>query len=172
MDNLPSQKKKRRLPGLEDDREQLQCQATLVRLLSITEAFCAERLLEEVEQIMIPSRHQTVSNLWDDAAIDATRSWEAQKGAYKQWLGVKHDWKAVEQLAEARNAVAHGLGSLTRRQRRTEQSVTQKLNAAGIKLEKGRLVLSDAILANAASVCREFVEQIDLAIQQRPADFQ
>ena len=95
-----------------------------------------------------------------------------QKRAYKQWLGVQHDWKAVEQLAEARNAVAHGLGTLTRRQRRDETKVKAQLSAVGIKLDEGRIVLSGTIIAAAASVCRDFIEQIDLAVQQRPANFQ
>ena len=170
--NLPRQDIGRRLAQPDEDREQIQCQATLVRLLSITEAFCAERLLQQVEKVISPSRHHMVSTVWNGAAVAATRGWEDQRRSYKEWLGVQADWKVVERLAEARNAVAHGLGTLTRKQRRNEESVRAKLRAAGIQLEKGRIVLSDASLAAAAAACRAFIEEVDLAVQQRPDKFQ
>jgi 3-mercaptopyruvate sulfurtransferase SseA len=66
-----------------------------------------------------------------------------------------------------RNAVAHGLGKLTRRQLRSEQSVKSKLKAAGITVDDNRIVLSDDSLAAAASACRDFIERLDLTVQAR-----
>ncbi|MGB8960896.1 MAG: hypothetical protein WCC38_02910 [Pseudonocardiaceae bacterium] len=103
----------------------------------------------------------------DEAVIRGTNSWRDQEKSYKDWLGVKEDWKAVEHLAEARNAVAHSLGKLTRRQLRSEQSVKSTLKAAGITVDDNRIVLSDDSLAAAASACRDFIERLDLAVQAR-----
>lgn len=111
--------------------------------------------------------NKTAAKVADDAVIRGTSSWQDQKKSYKDWLSVEEDWKAVERLAEARNAVAHGLGKLTRRQLRSEQSVKSKLKAAGITVDDNRIVLSDENLAAAASACREFIERLDIAVQAR-----
>ncbi len=137
-------------------------------MLSITESFAAQLLLGEVDKAAARAASVAIDNVWDDAAIRATSSWKEQKEAYKNWLGVDTDWKVVERLAEARNAVAHGLGTLTRRQLRKEQSVRYKLKSAGISMVGIRIVLSDAALASAAAGCRDLIHRVDLAVQARP----
>ncbi|MER7367499.1 hypothetical protein [Nonomuraea wenchangensis] len=151
----------------DDDPFQDRCQATLVRLLSITEAFASEMLAREIESAVVGARNATATVLADEAVIRATSGWQDQKKAYKDWLGIVSDWKAVEQLAEARNAVAHGLGRLTKRQMRNGQSVRAKLQAAGISLHGNLVVLSDENLAEAAASCRVFIEKLDMAVQFR-----
>lgn len=149
------------------DPVQDMCQATLVRLLSITEAFASDMLWREVNRAVTGARSATATKVADEAVTRSTNTWQDQKRSYKDWLGVEGDWKAVEQLIEARNAVAHGLGKLTRRQLRSEQSVKSKLEAAGIIVDDNRIVLSDDNLATAASACRDFIERLDLAVQAR-----
>ncbi|MEU5554048.1 hypothetical protein ABZ738_30175 [Micromonospora sp. NPDC047793] len=143
------------------------CQATLIRLLSITEAFAADLLAREADRAVSLSQSTAASRIAEEAVIRATSGWQDQRKAYKDWLGVTEDWNAVDRLAEARNAVAHGLGKLTKRQLRNEQSVRAKLRAAGISLNNGRIVLSDANLAAATSACRDFIERVDRAVQVR-----
>jgi hypothetical protein len=161
-----------RLPsGAIPDAEQIQCQSTLVRLLSVTEAFASELLVREVEKAAARARSASIDHIWDDAAIKGTSTWTEQKDAYSNWLGVKEDWKVVERLAIARNAVAHGLGTLTRRQLRKEASVRSKLREAGITLVGIRIVLSDAALSSAAADCRDLIQRLDLAVQARPPQY-
>jgi hypothetical protein len=161
-----------RLPsGRIPDAEQIQCQSTLVRLLSITESFTSQLLLREIDKAAARARSASIDSVWDDAAIRGTNSWHDQRDAYRKWLGVKEDWKVVERLAEARNAVAHGLGTLTRRQLSNEDGVRTKLKAAGITLTGIRIVLSDAALASAAADCRDLIQRIDLAVQARPPQY-
>ncbi len=161
-----------RLPGTGgNDKEQIQCQATLVRLLSITESFASQLLSRKIDKVVARARSAAVDSVWDDAALRGTSSWREQQYSYRDWLGVKVDWKTVERLAEARNAVAHGLGALTRRQLRNETSVRLKLKRAGITLAGRRIVLSDAALAAAAAECRDLIHRIDLAVQARPAQY-
>lgn len=124
-------------------------------------------LSREVDRAVAGARSATATKVADEAVIRGTNSWRDQEKSYKDWLGVKEDWKAVEHLAEARNAVAHSLGKLTRRQLRSEQSVKSTLKAAGITVDDNRIVLSDDSLAAAASACRDFIERLDLAVQAR-----
>lgn len=153
------------------DAEQIQCQATLVRILSITESFTAELITKAIDSAVSRADSASVNWIWEDAAVRGTSSWTEQKKAYKNWLGVREDWKAVERLAEARNAVAHGLGSLTRRQLRNEQSVKDKITAAGIDVQGRILIISDEALGQAATACRDLIHRLDLATQNRDAEF-
>lgn len=152
-------------PG--DDPVQDRCQATLIRLLSITEAFASTLLSREIDRAFAGARNDTAAKLVDDAVIRGTSTWQDQRKSYQNWIDVNGDWKAVERLAEARNAVVHGLGKLTRRQMRSEQSVKSKLEAAGITVDDNKIVLSDDSLAAAASACRDFIERLDLSVQAR-----
>lgn len=172
--SLGAEPRERRLPGPLEDREQIQCQATLVRILSIAESFSGERLLEELQKIVERSSHKSINELWERAAVSATSTWEEQRNAYKGLLGVtldNSDWASVGRLAEARNAVAHGLGALTRRQLRNRQSTVSKLQSCGIRLRDNRIVLNDQILFGAAQTCREFIWKLDNAIETRAPDY-
>jgi hypothetical protein len=161
-----------RLPsGRIPDTEQIQCQSTLVRLLSITESFASQLLLREIDKTATRAQSVSIDRIWDDAAIRGTSTWNEQKDSYANWLGVKVDWKVVERLAEARNAVAHGLGTLTRRQLRKEASVRSKLQEAGIALTGIRIVLSEAALSSAASDCRDLIHRLDFAVQARSPEY-
>jgi hypothetical protein len=161
-----------RLPsGAILDSEQIQCQSTLVRLLSITESFASQLLLREIDKAVGRAGSVSIDRIWEDAAIRGTNTWREQQDAYRDWLGVKEDWKAVERLAEARNAVAHGLGILTRRQLRNEASVRDKLRKAGIPLRGIQVVLSDTALSSAAADCRALIHRLDLAVQSRPHEY-
>jgi hypothetical protein len=157
--------------GQTPDAEQIQCQSTLVRLLSITESFASQLLLREIDKISARAQSIAIDRIWEDAAIRGTGTWNEQKDSYANWLGVKVDWKVIDRLAEARNAVAHGLGTLTRRQLRKEASIRSKLREAGIALDGIRIVLSDAALASAATDCRDLIYRLDLAVQERAPSY-
>ncbi len=165
---LRPRRTRRLLSGTIPDAEQIQCQATLVRLLSVTESFAAGLLMREIDKAAARAKSASIDYIWQDAAIKGTSTWNEQQNAYANWLGVKENWKVVDRLAEARNAVAHGLGTLTRRQLRNETSVRAKLKEAGITLTGTRVVLSDAALSSAATDCRDLIHRLDLAVQLRP----
>jgi hypothetical protein len=169
MAGLKAHDRRSRFPKSFFDREQLQCQATLLRIISVTESFCAERLLNEVEPVVDPSRHKSVSAIWERAAIGATNSWSDQKLALRDWLGIRletSDWRPVEQLVEARNAIAHGLGTLTRRQLRNQEAVRLALADAGIALNShNEVVLTDQALKRSVESCRHLISAYDVALQ-------
>lgn len=146
---------------------QERCQATLVRLMSITEAFAAEMLSREVEHSLTRTSNPSAVKIAEDAIVRGTGTWQAQQSSYKDWFNVKVDWKPIERLAEARNAVAHGLGKLTRHQMKKAQSITNKLKEAGIAVKDHGIVLSDENLVVAAITCRDFIERLDRAVQEK-----
>jgi hypothetical protein len=156
-----------RLRATRTDRVQVACQSTLIRFASITEAYCADALVEAAEQLAQPGRARTMQTIWDEAAVAATRTWNDQKSAYKTWLGVTISWATIDAVADARNAVAHGLGSLTRQQMRKRAAVDARLAQLGVALVGRDLELNDASLQGVALKCRDFIFALDGKVQAR-----
>ncbi|WP_344064410.1 hypothetical protein [Terrabacter lapilli] len=102
--------------------------------------------------------------IWEEVAIDTTRTWEAQKQAFKKWHQISPDWLQLEGLAEVRNAVAHGLGTLTRRQQRSHSSTMTKINRTGISIVNDEVVLEEQDLVSAARACRDLIHELDAAV--------
>lgn len=98
-------------------------EGTLVRILSIAEAFCFGQLASRLETHAPPPRSKLVDELYLDAEQRATSSWNAAQQAFNKWANVnlhdqKNTWHEFLSITEARNAVIHGLGNFTGRQRR------------------------------------------------------
>ena len=161
MLTIPGRAPDSRFPQSQVDLEQIQRQATLLRLVSITESYCAEQLLSRAELALPSDDNALYTLIWDAAALDATRTWVALKDAFKRWFGANPDWTKLDGLAEARNAIAHGLGSLTRQQQGKRQSTMTKLNRTGILVDNNALILTDGDLTRAAVVCRSVIAEVD-----------
>ncbi len=156
-----------RLATQRPDANQVAQQATLIRLASITEAYCADALLEAAEALGQPSTTPVMQIMWDELAISATRTWKDQQSAYKSWIGVTIKWDTVDGMADARNAVAHGLGSLTRQQLRREAAVRHRLKGVGLSLAGRDLALTDTSLHGLALKCRDFILELDQQLQAK-----
>jgi hypothetical protein len=157
-------------PYIVADRVQEQRQATLLRLLSITEAFAGDLLSREVERTFASVSSDVLTAAVNDSLISATNTWKEQRTAYTKWLNIAKaavNWTSIERLADARNAIAHGLGELTRRQKLSGTSIPDRLRNAGIKVENDRIILTDKNLLDAAQECRVFIESLDRAVQNR-----
>lgn len=146
------------------DLAQVQRQSTLVRLISITEAFCGDRLLILAETQIEPSSNTIREMMWNKASTSAVSTWSALQDAYKDWFAVSGVWTDINRLVEARNAIAHGLGELTRMQKSKGASVRTKIAAAGIKIVGSTLVLEEGDLERARDSCRDLIEKVDLAV--------
>lgn len=153
-------------------RSQLHRQGTLVRFLAITESFCVERLFEEMLGVVNPSGPPAGVSIWNSAFDAATGNWSNLRAAYKNWLSVdKGIWSRLLELTDARNAVAHGHGNLTYRQRRKDRSqLAAVLNRHRISLTGGQVFLSEESIDAAAVTCIQFIEQLDREIlnQKKP----
>ncbi|SDD26364.1 hypothetical protein [Rhodococcus tukisamuensis] len=153
------------------DREQLQRQATLVRFLSITESFCTERLLIEMEKAMAATSHPGAQVMWEDSHDRAIGTWDSLKQTYKSWLGVDPKlWETLLILAKARNAVAHGYGQLTWKQQRDpnkRRTMEGNFRKFGITMDGTRVVLAEKSIDDSADVCHTFIRSLDEALRIR-----
>lgn len=156
-----------RLPRAGNNKLEIAQQASIIRLASITESFCADALIAAAERLGRPGSSTTMQAIWEESVINATRTWAAQQKAYKDWLDVRIKWTAVDDLATARNAIAHGLGSLTRQQQRSHVAVKAQLSRVDITLNGLDLVLTDQSVRGLALKCRTFILELDAAIEAR-----
>jgi hypothetical protein len=159
-----------RLAPVTFDGTQVQRQATLLRLISVTEAFCTDRLLGVAENHMSPAGSPVRAAIWDKASTSSVSTWSGIESAYKSWLAVEPSWTRIRQLTEVRNSIAHGLGTLTRVQLKTRRSVVGKMSAAKVKLDGDRVLLEDENLEAACDACIELISEIDHLVQLRTGD--
>lgn len=93
---------------------------------------------------------------------------------YRRWLNVTWDnaiYRDVETLAAGRNAVVHGLGALTKQQKRGGAvALRRNLQELGFKFTPlDRLIIDAACLKTAAHRCRRFIEHVDERVANRPS---
>nr|WP_308443062.1 DUF6545 domain-containing protein [Tsukamurella sp. TY48] len=149
----------------DNDELQILRQATLVRFLSVSESFASEALLHKMEQMMSSVDHPSGRKVWEDHYEQSTSSWERMRSTFNDLFEVpKSLWTDILDLTHARNAVAHGHGNLTWRQRRRNtRDLEVKLNRRSIEISDGRIVLSENSIDQAAQVCRDFISSLDAA---------
>ena len=87
---------------------------------AIVEAHVVSQLVQRIEPHVPNPRSKFLNDIYLSAEDRAIGSWSGLIEAYKQWLDVKlasyDDWKCILAMTDARNAVAHGVGELSRRQ--------------------------------------------------------
>jgi len=155
---------------------QVRRQATLVRLTSIVEAHVAEQLVQRFEPHAPPPREAILDDVYVRAEDNAIGSWPKMTDHYGRWFGIRMNqrtcpsWRRIEALTNARNAVAHGLGELTRRMaRRDQEQLRRDFATLDIEMVGGAIVLSERTLRSAAAAGREFVGWLDEALTQYDA---
>ena len=146
----------------------------LTRLLAIAEEFTLGLLIECTERILPTDR--LVAALWESHVDRETDTWDRRLGAWDRLHGVSiaSDFPLNSQLlgfVQARNAIVHGLGVMTRKQTATlkiRNKTIARLDGAKVSVAADdRLILTaDHVLA-CASVIRSLIEWLDDAAAAR-----
>jgi hypothetical protein len=131
--------------------------------MSIADEFTL-RLLVDVTEEKLPSDAR-VALLWERYEERHTDTWEQR---FASWDGL-HDVRVKDfpgysplwGYIEARNAIVHGLGSLTRKQLKSETRVVGRLKTARINTVGDRLVLTADHATDCASVVRDLIQWLD-----------
>lgn len=158
----------KRIRSRRADRLLEQRDSTVIRIMSITESFCGELLITEYEADENPKTPKPPPEKWEKAVNSATASWPSQIKHYDKWLNVNSlDWDHVLGVAEARNAITHGLGRLTRRQLGDLEETMKKLGKVKIGLTNDRVAIDTQRLRLIASGCIAHVLAVDEAVSTR-----
>ena len=145
---------------------QARTQSALLRLTSIVESHVVNQLVQRVEPHFPIPRTVIVDDIYLDAEDKAISSWPAMATAYKKWLGINlkscPHWESIQAMLDARNAVAHGVGELTRRQARKDLAQLRRLfSRIDINIDGTLLKISDKAISSASLAGRHFIEWLD-----------
>ena len=137
-------------------------QACIFRLVSTVEAYL-DMLSSDMLRERVPPRHELVRLLVEAAEARSSMTWDERKRAFVNFhgfsLGEFDGWEVVDCAVQARNAIAHGLGRLTPRQRKG--GAPNKLMKIGIGLRGHQLNVPGSSVVTCRDGCVRFVRSVD-----------
>lgn len=143
----------------------------LPHLVAVAEEF-SRRLLVGITEPQVPQDRQVLKLLWARAEDQAEGSWPEHLKAWKEWhrvpLAEEGIYQDLRPFVDARNAIMHGAGELTRKQRRGNQEASLRgaWKNIGIDLLGTRLIVHDKAVTKCADACKAFVKNLDLRVQK------
>lgn len=144
--------------------------SALVTIISIAEDFAITRVREIALDPHRPNASVIEEGL-DHLEGKMEGGWRNLNEASKRWLSVSlarwpryHEFRA---LTEARNAIAHGGGSITRKQQRHQDVQELRLQWSRLGLDyQDRVLVNDPALEHCALLVRQYIEYMDEQIQK------
>ena len=138
-------------------------QSTILALVSIAEEFCVSRLVELTEERS--PRDPIVELLWATELERSADTWPQRDALLVRYFGIAaKDFPghaALLGFVDARNAIAHGLGKLTRKQVQKRPKISAHLAQAGISLARDVLLLEQGNVERCAAVMKDYVRWLD-----------
>jgi hypothetical protein len=143
-------------------------QSYFLRIVSIAEAY-TDAALETMFHLVVPSTSVATVRLLELHLLDATQNWDGRKRSFMEHHGLSlgdrkegfPDWSKFDGMIEVRNAIAHGLGTLTRQQRRNPLRTASRCSQIGVRIEGGEIVVRPENVSAAAAIGEAFVRWLD-----------
>jgi hypothetical protein len=147
------------------DAEAASRQGCFLRLISVVEAY-VDLACDALFREKAPTANDLVRRLVEGAELRASTTWQERRDAFERYhnirLGTLARWSELDAGIEVRNAIAHGLGQLTPRQRRS--AAARKIHQIGVSSNDGRLLITEASLKQCRDVCVAFILSLDNAM--------
>ena len=137
-------------------------QAVYARLVSVAEAY-TDIVVENLFVREFPQRGRILAALVENALDVSSMKWEERKNALRMHGAPVAEfklWSQFDVAIDVRNAIVHGLGGLTRRQRK-DVKTTRKLASLDIHVQAGRIVLEPRHLLQGRDLCVRYVQWLD-----------
>ena len=143
-------------------------QAYFLRVVTVLDAYIGAAHDLMLRQ-SIPPAAEVANSLLNAHLITASLRWESRIESFREHLGLSFgdaakgfpSWARLKGMIEVRNSIAHGLGGLTRIQRKNPIRTAGRCSQAGVRIEAGELIVSEASLKAAVVVAEDFVEWLD-----------
>lgn len=153
------------------DADSMRAQATYLRLISIVEAY-----IDSVGSMLFGAaatgQAPLLRTLIAEAESQSSTSWSNRKRAFKDYHGISlaacTAWLNVEAETWVRNAIAHGLGRLTPRQRTIE--TRRRIASVGVAVIDERLEIDLDAVSRCLNDCVRFVRSVDSHVQNAKAN--
>jgi hypothetical protein len=137
-------------------------QAVYARLVSVAEAY-TDIVVEDLFGREFPQRGRILAALVENALDISSMKWEERKNALRMHgasVAAFDRWSQFDIAIDVRNAIVHGLGGLTRRQRK-DVKIPRKLATLDIYIQGGRIVLEPRHLLQGRDLCVRYVRWLD-----------
>jgi hypothetical protein len=148
------------------DFGRIRFEATYLRLIGIVEAY-ADSMCSDLFRRYPVDQVPMLRALITAAETQASINWKERKSAFSDYHGVSlgscERWSELDAGIEIRNAIAHGLGTLTKRQRNHRSR--EKMKSVGAVIVDDRLMLNDKALEKCLVFTREFVKSVDSKLE-------
>jgi hypothetical protein len=133
--------------------------------VTITEAFI-DSLTTQLFNKKVSHLDLFYQKLSSAAIAEANQSWDNRKDALRDYHGISvgdcKTWSQVDACITVRNAIAHGLGRLTARQRNGRDR--RKVRGVGVDLQDDYLRIDCNALDVCVSACASLVLDVDKGI--------
>ena len=137
---------------------------TVLRVATVAEVFASEHLFQLG---FASSTDDFAVRAWD-RVVEGVQRWPERKSVWSSIFEVQlasfGRWDQLDALILARNVIAHGLGTLTRRQQTggiPKEGVVQKLRKLTIDVDGLDLVIEKPQVDLCAGLVLEFIEWLD-----------
>ena len=136
----------------------------VLRLVAIAEYYATAVIVADTEARL--DRDGLGFKLWDLVPDRFSETWPGRIEAWKKLFGLTvtgrgSRYESFEGFIDARNALAHGLGNLTRKQVAQRQAVLVRLATAGIALRGDAISVDEATVVKCAATAEAFVLWVD-----------
>ena len=142
---------------------EIRWQAAILRMVSVIESYVDSLNREYLTNVLekkVEESAALVRRLDDFASVN----WDQRRAALEDFYAVdfkdSQEWHRLRGAIEARNAVVHGLGRLTRTRRKLSR-VESLLRQIGVEVAGGQLVISEVTVCEVYKTCVEFVYWVD-----------
>lgn len=148
----------------------VQAQAGYFRMLSLAESYT-----DSIHELLLQRQTgtattQTLLRAVDEHLLSASTSWPRRQEAFRRVHSIRLSdcpaWTELAAAREARNAIAHAQGRLTRRQRRNP-TIVAKLGSINVAVAGARLRFTYDSLVECARVSQAYVRWLDGEAQTR-----
>jgi len=142
-------------------------EAAYLRLISIDEAYC-DALSSYVLRGAIQNPGRYLEALLSEHEVKATSNWRERQDSMTTFHGVRLTdcpvWGDVQTGTQIRNAVAHGLGTLTPRQRAKIRYHRESFAALDVQMAGIRVIVTFDAVLRCATYSKQFVAWLDDAV--------
>ncbi|MGM1061370.1 hypothetical protein [Saccharothrix sp. Mg75] len=146
------------------DHDQTKLASTYLRYVGVVESYL-DSLGGQIWRETIKSHSSVIRQLVTDMELRATSTWDERKSSLSRYHSIDIQsfgrWSEFDAAIDVRNAIAHGLGSLTMRQRNSKDR--DKIRAIGVSVVGDRIDLDWNALDRCYLLCRELILYVDAA---------
>jgi hypothetical protein len=103
----------------------------------------------------------------EDVELSSTSNWAARQAAFQLHHQLKLSdcarWSDLQAAIQVRNCLAHGLGSLTAKQRRN-MGLAKQVAVLDVSIGGGRMGFGATTVSKIAGICYAFISDVDVRL--------